>query len=573
MPQDNKSLQDLQLVLNDPSTAIRLGLFNADRHSDRQAFAKWEEVEPGCTNGILNAYKNMLSSIDNDLSREIVEQVRIALYREGSYGNNIDRMKVDDIIKIPNSSIAFRMSLTVTETELKQFDAQELMKSVGLEELPYRHRKPWFHRAESQEITEQYLYKIIERYNNEEKTLHNILKMVRDLERTHPYLDFNSRTFVVLILNRELIKNGFTPCIIEDPNLFDYQSLEDLERLVHEGQQNFAYLCEHGIVHPQDPTNQQWYNAIQSSEVQQQFHKITQNLYRPLEQLNSLNISQLLKSLTQYKKEYEVHKGIVIEHAQQFDYLTSAGLSLDKLKNIDDQNPEKAQWLVKNGKSVYLLNQAGFPYDKLIDIRDTDPKTTQKLMLCTEHLEKLQSLGLSNDKLQEIWNKEDYELVFWLMEGRESIEWLTNDGLPINELVDIYNKEPENHALANWLVENASSILALHGVGISLQQLTAVREKDPDLVEHIITNFNQINPFLRQLEHANPIMCKFALENIDIMVNLHKKGLSVPESIKELQNIKENKEKNTLDVVLPNPSLSFVEREKKRGNISSQLSK
>ena len=37
-----------------------------------------------------------------------------------------------------------------------------------------------------------------------------------DLERMHPYKDFNCRTFAVFLLNKELIRNNLTPSMMED---------------------------------------------------------------------------------------------------------------------------------------------------------------------------------------------------------------------------------------------------------------------------------------------------------------------------------------------------------------------
>ena len=42
-----------------------------------------------------------------------------------------------------------------------------------------------------------------------------------DLERIHPYLDFNCRTFAVFLLNKELLRQNMTPSIMENPNNFD----------------------------------------------------------------------------------------------------------------------------------------------------------------------------------------------------------------------------------------------------------------------------------------------------------------------------------------------------------------
>ena len=56
-----------------------------------------------------------------------------------------------------------------------------------------------------------------------------------DLERMHPYRDFNCRTFAVFLLNKELIRSKFTPSIMNDPNDFDFKTQDELVEQIKEG--------------------------------------------------------------------------------------------------------------------------------------------------------------------------------------------------------------------------------------------------------------------------------------------------------------------------------------------------
>ena len=56
-----------------------------------------------------------------------------------------------------------------------------------------------------------------------------------DLERIHPFLDFNCRTFAVFMLNKELLRRGMSISITEDPNNFDYMTIEEGVELIKEG--------------------------------------------------------------------------------------------------------------------------------------------------------------------------------------------------------------------------------------------------------------------------------------------------------------------------------------------------
>lgn len=52
--------------------------------------------------------------------------------------------------------------------------------------------------------------------------------LISDLERIHPYLDYNCRTFAVFLLNKELIRNNMIPSFLEDPNDFDSMTLDQI---------------------------------------------------------------------------------------------------------------------------------------------------------------------------------------------------------------------------------------------------------------------------------------------------------------------------------------------------------
>lgn len=70
-----------------------------------------------------------------------------------------------------------------------------------------------------------------------------IVKMCRSLERLHPFLDGNTRTFG-LILNRELVNHGFKPAILDNPRRFDGHTLDESVIEVIAGMENFDYFIK-----------------------------------------------------------------------------------------------------------------------------------------------------------------------------------------------------------------------------------------------------------------------------------------------------------------------------------------
>lgn len=63
-------------------------------------------------------------------------------------------------------------------------------------------------------------------YFDQDTLLPILVLLIMDLERMHPYLDYNCRTFAVLLLNKELIRHNMSPSILEDPNNFDFMTVE-----------------------------------------------------------------------------------------------------------------------------------------------------------------------------------------------------------------------------------------------------------------------------------------------------------------------------------------------------------
>ena len=76
---------------------------------------------------------------------------------------------------------------------------------------------------------------IQEKIKNEKQFFKLLATLITDLERIHPYLDFNCRTFAVFMLNKELIRRDMLPSIMDDPNVFDYMTIEESVEEIRKG--------------------------------------------------------------------------------------------------------------------------------------------------------------------------------------------------------------------------------------------------------------------------------------------------------------------------------------------------
>lgn len=70
---------------------------------------------------------------------------------------------------------------------------------------------------------------------NDDDLLRAIIIKAKELCKTHPYRDANNRSFINCDLNVTLMKYGFCPVILKDPNVFEFHTVDQLLAIVKEG--------------------------------------------------------------------------------------------------------------------------------------------------------------------------------------------------------------------------------------------------------------------------------------------------------------------------------------------------
>jgi hypothetical protein len=65
---------------------------------------------------------------------------------------------------------------------------------------------------------------------------------VQNLDQIHLFNDGNIRTFALLLLQRLLIDNGFSPTCLDDPNCIDCLSINEIVARVEQGWEHFKSL-------------------------------------------------------------------------------------------------------------------------------------------------------------------------------------------------------------------------------------------------------------------------------------------------------------------------------------------
>ena len=77
---------------------------------------------------------------------------------------------------------------------------------------------------------------------NTEQILQAIARLIQDLEQLHVFVDGNSRTLGIDLLNRELLLHNLSPSVLRDVNQLDCLSTEELVEAIKEGQHYFQSL-------------------------------------------------------------------------------------------------------------------------------------------------------------------------------------------------------------------------------------------------------------------------------------------------------------------------------------------
>ncbi|WP_173236291.1 hypothetical protein [Legionella antarctica] len=77
--------------------------------------------------------------------------------------------------------------------------------------------------------------------------LRSIILFCKKLVLIHPFSDCNGRLFCNLILNRELIRNGFSPTLLDNPNRIDGYSLNESIFELIRGMDSFQFLKKEGL--------------------------------------------------------------------------------------------------------------------------------------------------------------------------------------------------------------------------------------------------------------------------------------------------------------------------------------
>ena len=226
-----------------PRSEIWRMFIDAEKQRKENGWLDFEAREPGYIQAMLTGWDVMVESLNEPVSISLIKKLHAAC------SNNVNDLN-DGCIPgsfrdNQNSGVGLEYGENASVDgilEIMQFD---LETHYAINKRDSRLDVP----KESLENLTNYVEKIVAKYNYEisqplsaESKLKTIIELIVSLERTHPFVDANTRTFSMLLLNKELLRNGFSPTILNNPNRFAGLSRAELYNEVVNGMTYFQQV-------------------------------------------------------------------------------------------------------------------------------------------------------------------------------------------------------------------------------------------------------------------------------------------------------------------------------------------
>lgn len=222
---------------------------NKQRNPEEHGWQAYENREKNCILAMHNALDHALTDYQQPLTIDKIIKIHdIAL--GGVEGNVMEGLRSS------GTSTGFahysldRVATVDPSDESKKYDSTMKYNSKNVVMNRY-------FQSTSTEKLKTYINSEIESYERKlneadgsiDKKLEAIVEFGYNMLKKHPFRDGNSRTFITILLNKELIRNGFSPCILDDPLIFEsYVGNHELRKEVVNGIRNFKKLLSENVI-------------------------------------------------------------------------------------------------------------------------------------------------------------------------------------------------------------------------------------------------------------------------------------------------------------------------------------
>lgn len=234
------------------------------RDKSEKGWLGYENREPGSIQAMYDAFKFVQSTLNEDLTSTYISNIhKLAAAKCPSFTyRTLESLTWDARIKTVTQHVhpgKYRGNMGIqVRTDSSAITPLGLVKLVDSSlEITYPKEKqcfliypPFFKDNKAFKLK---IASLIEDYNQSMQSdepidkLRAIVQFVQAIEWIHPYRDGNLRT-LILLLNRELVRHGFTPTLLEDPNRFDGFTHDEMLFEVLRGMDSFESLRTKGML-------------------------------------------------------------------------------------------------------------------------------------------------------------------------------------------------------------------------------------------------------------------------------------------------------------------------------------
>lgn len=227
---------------NYPQKEIWRLFYDVDKQrvENAEGWGTAEKIIPGFFQGMTEAFLFLKNSIDSELSVDLLEGLHNGILHKG--------------IRTPDANAEWLAHFKIEfgyNTSL--YGLAEIFHSSRYGQNYYlgeRQGESSYRMICSGVNVRESVETVIQKYHEMRKTsgitpkkrLLNIVELVGELIRIHPFPDGNCRTICTLLLMRELMHNGFPPAMLDDPNRMAGYSREECVAEIVKGMQNFQRI-------------------------------------------------------------------------------------------------------------------------------------------------------------------------------------------------------------------------------------------------------------------------------------------------------------------------------------------
>ncbi|VEG92290.1 Fic family protein [Legionella spiritensis] len=211
---------------------------DGNKQIEEDGWSQYEGRENGCINSLYNAWLYTMQTMDMELTPQYFKTIH-AICSENIASISGEYRKYEPVFGMSPDSMSFlgylefidnyKRLCTLRKAPKQCFHACSVITTEALD-------------STIEVIITNYKSKISAGRNNPIDLLKSIIILCKQLELVHPFSDCNGRVFCNLILNRQLILNGFSPVLLDNPNRLEGWSINESLYEVIRGMNNFKQL-------------------------------------------------------------------------------------------------------------------------------------------------------------------------------------------------------------------------------------------------------------------------------------------------------------------------------------------